>query len=161
MSSTQLTTEGVWDVIDKEIFGVLGMVTANNESRTVGIVYIVKNRKFYIGTNKDAWKARHIAQNSAVSMTIPIAKRVAIMPWLKIPAATITFSGTARLMKIDETPPEVVTAVYRDIATQKEKMADAYMIEVTPQKDFITYGIGMPLMQMRFPDKARGRVPVV
>jgi len=25
----------------------------------------------------------------------------------------------------------------------------------------VTYGIGIPLMQMRFPEKARGRAPVV
>lgn len=30
-----------------------------------------------------------------------------------------------------------------------------------PQKNFITYGVGIPLLQMRFPEKARGRIAVV
>jgi hypothetical protein len=32
-------------------------------------------------------------------MTIPIAKRVPLMPWVKIPAATITFSRTAQILE--------------------------------------------------------------
>jgi len=39
-------------------------------------------------------------------------------------------------------------------------MAESCVIEVVPEKDFITYGIGMPLMQMRRPEKARGRISV-
>lgn len=67
-----LTSEFVWTEIEKGIFGVLGMVTAENESRTVGIVYVVRNGRFYITSGKNAWKVRHIAQNPHVSMTIPI-----------------------------------------------------------------------------------------
>ena len=33
-------------------------------------------------------------------------------------------------------------------------------IEVVPQTEFLTYGVGIPLMQMRFPEKPRGRVAV-
>jgi hypothetical protein len=34
------------------------------------------------------------------------------------------------------------------------------VIEVTPEKDFLTYGVGVPLMKMRDPEEARGRAPV-
>jgi len=70
--------------IENELFAVLGMVTRDQESRTVGIVYIVNDRKFYIGTGLKTWKARHIKDNPNVSLTIPIAKRVPVMPWIKI-----------------------------------------------------------------------------
>ena len=36
--TTQLTAEQVWQAIEKELFAVLGMVTANQEARTVGVV---------------------------------------------------------------------------------------------------------------------------
>jgi hypothetical protein len=39
-------------------------------------------------------------------------------------------------------------------------MAASCVIEVTLLGEFITYGVGIPLMQMRFPDKARGRAVV-
>lgn len=156
----QLTTEQVWQEIEEELFAVIGMVTAKHEARTVGIVYVVRDRKLYIGTGKDTWKARHIAGNPHVSMTIPIAKRIPFLPWIKIPAATITFHGTARVLETAETPPDLLQAVFRQVADDEEMMADSCLIEVTPEKDFVTYGIGVSLMQMRHPEKARGRAPV-
>jgi hypothetical protein len=157
---TELTTDQVWQAIEKELFAVLGMVTSQGEARTVGIVYAVRNRKLYIGTDQDAWKARHVAANPHVSLTIPIAKRIPLMPWFKIPAATITFCGEARLLPASETPLEILQAVFRGMAEDEELVATSCLIEVTPVKEFITYGIAMPMMQMRDPKKARGRVPV-
>lgn len=156
----QLSSGQVWNEIEKELFAVIGMVTAGNEARTVGVVYVVRNRKLYIGANKETWKVRHIKLNPHVSITIPIAKRVFFMPWVKIPAATITFSGTARVLDTVETPHDLLESVYRGVANNEERMAESCLIEVTPQKDFITYGVGVPLMQMRDPEKARGRAPV-
>jgi uncharacterized pyridoxamine 5'-phosphate oxidase family protein len=155
-----LTTEQVWEAIEKELFAVLGMVTAKQEARTVGIVYMVNNHKLYITSGKTAWKVRHIAQNPHVSLTIPIAKRIFFMPWIKIPAATITFSGRARLLEVDEVPGKLLAKLYRGMEVDPEIRENSCIIEVTPEKDFITYGVGIPLMQMRDPLQARGRVPV-
>jgi hypothetical protein len=156
----QLTTDQVWGAIEQGIFAVLGMVTAKNEARTVGVVYVVRDRKLYIGTGKDTWKTRHIARNPHVSLTIPIAKRIPFLPWIRIPAATITFSGRARILPPDETPFDILEAVFRGLATDEEFVANAALIEVTPEKEFITYGVGVSLMTMRHPEQARGRVPV-
>ncbi|MEW5961601.1 MAG: nitroreductase family deazaflavin-dependent oxidoreductase [Chloroflexota bacterium] len=156
----QLTTEQVWQAIEKELFAVIGMVTAGHEARTVGVVYVARDRKLYIGTRKDAWKARHIAGNPHVSLTIPLAKRIPFLPWIKIPAATITFSGAARVLPAHDTPPDILQAVFRGLAEDEEMMADSALIEVTPEKEFITYGVGVSLMTMRHPEKARGRAPV-
>ena len=156
----QLTTEQVWRTIEKELFAVLGMVTAKREARTVGVVYVVRDRRLYIGTGRDTWKARHVTANRHVSITIPIAKRIPLIPWIKVPAATITFSGTARVLEAGETPPELLQAVFRGLAENEQLVADSCLIEVTPVKDFITYGVGVSLMQMRDTKKARGRAPV-
>lgn len=155
----QLTANQVWEVIEKELFAVLGMVTAGGEARTAGIVYIVRDRKLYITTGANTWKAKHISANPHVSLTIPIAKRIPIAPWVKIPQATITFSGTARVSPVSEASPELVEALFRGAGTP-ELIAGSCVIEVTPVKEFVTYGIGIPLQQMRYPEKARGRAPV-
>jgi len=156
----QLTSDQVWQAVEKELFAVLGMVTANGEARTVGIVYVVRERKLYIATDRDTWKARHVAQNPHVSLTIPIAKRIPVMPWVKIPAATITFSGTARVLAVDAVPADVLKAIFRGMAVDTQKVAGSCVIEVTPQGDFVTYGVGISLMQMRDPEQARGRASV-
>jgi uncharacterized pyridoxamine 5'-phosphate oxidase family protein len=156
----QLTSEQVWQEIEKNLFAVLGMVTAQGEARTVGIVYIVHEHKLYIGTQKAAWKAKHIAHNPHVSLTVAIAKQIPFLPWIKIPAATITFVGIAKVLEHGEVKADVLKALYRDVVKDEKAMAESCVIEVVPQGEFITYGVGIPLLQMRFPEKARGRAAV-
>ena len=112
----QLTAAQVWQTIEKELFAVVGMVNATGEARTAGLVYIVRDRKLFIATGRDTWKARHMAANRHVSVTIPIAKRVPIMPWLKIPQATITFQGTARVFPAAEASPELLRALFQHLS---------------------------------------------
>jgi hypothetical protein len=38
--------------------------------------------------------------------------------------------------------------------------ADTCILEVEPEGQFVTYGVGVPLLAMRDPRKAEGRVPV-
>lgn len=64
------------------------------------------------------------------------------------------------MLEHTEVRREVLAKLYRSVAKDAQAMAASCVIEVTPQRDFITYGVGMPLMQMRFPEKARGRVAV-
>jgi uncharacterized pyridoxamine 5'-phosphate oxidase family protein len=158
--TVQLTPEQVWQAIEKEMFAVIGMVNAQNQARTVGVVYVVRNRKLYIGTGNDSWKAKHIARNPDVSMTVAIPKQILFMPWIKIPAATITFAGKGRVLTFDEAPAEVLAGVFRGLEFDSDTAANSCLIEVTPVGDFITYGVGIPLLKMRNPDQARGRAPV-
>jgi hypothetical protein len=156
-----LTSEQVWTELKKELFAVLGMVTPKGEARTIGIVYIVHGRKLYISTNKDSWKARHILRNPHVSLTVPIAKRIPFLPWIKIPAATITFSGIAAVLEPQNLGQDVLHALLQGAEQDAARLADMAVLEIQPQGEFITYGIGIPLMEMRFPEKARGRAPVI
>lgn len=154
----ELTTDAVWAEIEKNLFAVLGMVTAQNEARTVGIVYVVDDRTLYIGTKKSAWKARHIARNGHVSLTVTIPKSVPLMPWIDVPAATITFAGEAQVVAPDTLDADVLRPLYRGLVDDADAMAKSAIIVVKPVGDFITYGIGVSLMQMRDTEKARGRV---
>ena len=155
-----LTTAQVWQEIEKELFAVVGMVSARNEARTAGIVYTVHQRKLYFGTNRHEWKTRHMAQNPNVSVTIPIAKRIPFLPWIKIPAATITFPGIAKMLENGETPAAVTEALHDGVEMTEEDQAASVIFEITPQKQFITYGVGVSLQTMRDTEKARGRVAV-
>jgi hypothetical protein len=96
-----VSTELVWEEIEKNIFAVLGMVSSKHEARTAGIMYVARQGKLYITSDKNAWKTRHIAANPHVSLTVAIPKSVPLMPWIKVPAATITFAGEATLVAPD------------------------------------------------------------
>ncbi len=156
----QLTPAQVWAPIEKELFAVIGMVTARGEARTTGVVYIVRDRKLYLATGADTWKARHIAANPHVSVTIPIAKRAPVFFWLKIPQATITFQGTARVFPAAEASPELLRALFQHKADDRAMVAGSCLVEITPLGEFVTYGVGVRLIEMRDPEKARGRAPV-
>ena len=156
----QVTSEQIWKELSNQIFAVLGMVTPRGEARTIGIVYIVHKNKIYVATSKISWKARHIQSNPHTSMTIPIAKRIPFLPWIKIPAATITFSGNAKVMEPQALKEDVLHSLLQGNEKDREMLSTLSILEIAPVGEFVTYGVGIPLMQMRFPDKARGRVPV-
>jgi len=156
----RLESSEVWKVMEKQIFGVLGMVNAKGEARTVGIVYHARDKKVFIATDKETWKTRHVQGNPHVSMTMVIPKRIPFLPFIKIPSATITFSGVAEVMPAEDAAEDVRRALLRGLADDDELVKTMCIIEVEPQGDFITYGIGVPLMSMRYPEKARGRAPV-
>lgn len=154
--SLQLTSQQIWAEVEKNTFAVLGMVTAKGEPRTVGIVYVVDDHKLYIGADRTAWKTKHIETNPHVSATVAIPKRVPLMPWIKVPAATITFSGTARVLEKHDLGGELLDKLYRHDDDRDEWCA----IEMTPEKDFVTYGVGVSVLTMRSPAKSRARAPV-
>jgi uncharacterized protein (UPF0218 family) len=156
----QLSSELVWKNLRQELFAVLGMVTNSGEARTVGVVYAVHNQKLYIVSDKDTWKVRHISQNPYVSVTVPIAKRIPFLFWVKIPSATITFSGLANVQSAECVSQNILRSLLRGLDMNAEKLAKLCVIEVQPAGDFITYGVGVSMMTMRHPDQARGRAPV-
>ena len=89
-----------------------------------------------------------------------IDKWIPLMPWIKAPAATIAFSGLARVLDVGELPPDLVQAVFSNKDGAEQFVADSCVIEVIPENDFVTYGVGISLKQMRDPNTARGRAPV-
>ncbi len=159
--SLQLSRENVWQEMQKELFAVLGMVTETGEARTIGVVYILQDQKVYILTGEDTWKARHIRQNPSVSITVPIPKRIPFLSWIKIPSATISFAGRASVIEAEKVGQDVLHALMRGQESDREKLATMCVIEIEPVGDFITYGVGIPMMTMREPEKARGRASAV
>jgi hypothetical protein len=155
-----VSTDLVWEEIEKNIFAVLGMVSSKHEARTAGIMYVARQGKLYITSDKNAWKTRHVAANPHVSLTVAIPKSVPLMPWIKVPAATITFAGEATLVAPDSSTPTCASGSTAPLAADAAKIAGSTVIVVEPVGEFVTYGVGVSLMEMRDTVKARGRAPV-
>lgn len=155
-----VTTDSVWSEVEKRVFAVLAYVTPKSHARSAGIVYLVRDRVLYIGTGKDSWKAKHIARNPNVALNVNIPKRIPFLPWIKIPDATISFAASARMLPVDQTEPAILDALLEGMADDPEIREGSIVVEVRPVGDFVTYGIGVPLLDMRDPKKARGRAPV-
>ena len=82
------------------------------------------------------------------------------MPWIKVPAATITFAGIATLATPESLDAELRRRLFQVIADDAAKLAQSSVIVVEPVGEFVTYGVGVSLMEMRDTVKARGRAPV-
>lgn len=153
-----ITTDQVWEEIERQMFAVLGHVTPQGEPRTSGIVYTVRNRQLYIGVGRQSWKPRHIARHPRVSLTVTVPKRIPFLPWIKIPPATITFQGEAEVMPFEQADAKAQQALLRDVQIAPGVQRD--MIKVTPAGEFLTYGVGVSMNTMRRPHDATGRAPV-
>jgi uncharacterized pyridoxamine 5'-phosphate oxidase family protein len=158
--SAPVTTDLVWQEIGKHLFAVLAVATPRGEPRTVGIVYVVRDRRLYIATERMAWKARHIERNPSVSLTVTIPKRVPFMPWIRIPAATITFQGEATIHDVEDVAPGIRQALLRGLEVDQDTVSRVRIIQVRPTGEFLTYGVGVSLRTMRRPEQSRGRAPV-
>ena len=155
-----VTTAEVWREVNKRFFAVLGFVTTRGEARTAGICYTVKDLTIYIVTGRNTWKIRHIMENPHVSLTVTIPKRVPFMPWIPVPPATISFQGEASVHNIEDVPPEIPRKLLRGLEGLPEERAEICVIRIRPAGEFLTYGVGVPLLTMRKPEAARGRAPV-
>jgi Pyridoxamine 5'-phosphate oxidase len=157
--AARLTTEQVWQQLAKASFAVLSHATPAGEPRSSGVVYKTVGQRLYIATAPSSWKARHIARNGRVAVTVPVRRGGVLSLLLPIPPATISFHATATVHPADS--PQV-RPLLNELASllPEERQASAAVIEVIPEGPFVTYGVGVSLTQMRDPTAARARVPV-
>jgi hypothetical protein len=153
------TTEQVWEALDRSFFGVLAFVNRKGHPRTSGICYAVHRRSLYVSTDKSMWKVRHITANPNVSMTVTIPKRVPFLPFIKVPPATITFRGEAQILEVKDIEPSVFERLGRGGERDPEVLKNTAVIRIIPRGEFVTYGIAMPITQMRKHEQAHGRAP--
>lgn len=156
---SRLTGEQVWHAIGKASFAVLSYVTPSGEPRSSGIVYKVLDRRIYVAVEPDGWKAKHIASGGRVAVTVPVRRGGLLSLVAPIPPATVSFHATA----IVHAPgsPEVGPLLDKlGALLPAERRDSASIIEIVPEGEFVTYGVGIALMKMRDPTAARARAPV-
>lgn len=158
--SVQLTTDQVWKEIENQFFAVLGTVNPKGEPRTAGIAYMVKDKSLYIGTSASSVKAKNVAENPHVSMTVTVDRRMPFLGWMKIPPAVITFRGEATLHRSETVDANIRKKLIDSLALSEEARANVVFIQVKPTGSFSTYGVGVSIRTMMRPDEAWGRVAV-
>ena len=158
----QLSTNDVWRVLEKQNFMVVGMVSARGQARTAGVVPYTVERTVWFTTNANTWTARHIAVHPDVSVTVAIPKRVPLLPWIKVPAATITFSGVADIVAADRMPAAARQALTKGVKDAADgSHGELLGVSIRPVGDFVTYGVGVPVVKMLDTVAASGRAPSV
>jgi Pyridoxamine 5'-phosphate oxidase len=151
-----LTTEQVWQALTRGSFAVLGYVTPTGEPRSSGVVYKTAGRQLYVAVAPDSWKARHVAATGRVAVTVPVRRGGILSLVVPIPPATISFHAAA-IVHPAGSPP--ASSLLKELGSlvPAERQAIASIIEVLPEGEFVTYGLGVPLRKLRDPASARGR----
>lgn len=156
----RVTTEQVWRALATTSFAVISHVTPDGQPRSSGVVYATAGRRLYLVVAPDGWKARHIALNKHVAVTVPVRRGGILSLLFPIPPATISFHATAVVHSMDY-PTNGATALKQlEALIPPERRGAGTFIEIIPEGRFVTYGIGVSLMQMRDPAAARANVPV-
>jgi deazaflavin-dependent oxidoreductase (nitroreductase family) len=154
-----LTSEQVWQAVARASFAVLSHLTPGGEPRSSGVVYRASGRRLVIAVAPGTWKARHVAADGRVAVTVPVRRGGVFSLVAPIPPATISFHGTAVLHPAGS--PEARSALEKlGSLLPAAGRASACVIEITPVGAFRTYGLGVWLGGMRNPAAAQARVPV-
>ena len=85
------------------------------------------------------------------------AERVPFLPFIKVPAATITFRGEAQILEVGDIPVSVFERLPRGRESDPSVLDRTAIIRIVPRGEFVTYGIAMPITQMRKHEEAHGR----
>jgi hypothetical protein len=159
VEEAHLSSEQVWRHVSRASFAVLTHVTPSGAPRSSGVVYRTLGRRIYVAVAPDSWKARHVALDGRVSLTVPVRRGGVLALVMPIPPATISFHGHAIVHPAGS--PEV-DRLLDELASllPPERRASAAIIEIVPEGAFVTYGIGVSLAKMRDPAAAQARVPV-
>ncbi|WP_027140465.1 pyridoxamine 5'-phosphate oxidase family protein [Pseudofrankia saprophytica] len=149
----------IWRALGKASFATVSHVTPSGQPRSSGVLYTVTDRRLYVVTGVESWKAKHIAATGHVAVTVPVRRGGLLSLLAPIPPATISFHGRAVVhpaCSLDDGSPaaKLVSRV------PPERRAESRVIEIAPEGDFVCYGIGVPLLRMRDPAQSRARVAV-
>lgn len=151
-----LNAQQIWTAVTRRSFAVLSHVTPDGAPRSSGVVYTVSGDRMFAVVAEDGWKARHIAANPHVAVTVPIRRGGLLALIAPIPPATVSFPAMAVVHtgQILAELPDLIALV------PPQRRTGCVVLEIRPTGHYVTYGIGVPLPKMRDPGRSRARVPV-
>jgi Pyridoxamine 5'-phosphate oxidase len=153
-----LTPDRVWQELENSSFAVVSYVTPAGKPRSSGVLCAAVDHRLYLVVAPDSWKARHIATGDEIAVTVPIRRGSVLTLIAPIPPATVSFHAAATVHPAGSVDRE---SVPKKLAKLLPKDAwTGCLIELAPTGSFLTYGIGVSLLGMATPAKARAHVPV-
>ncbi|MHA1347760.1 MAG: pyridoxamine 5'-phosphate oxidase family protein [Candidatus Heimdallarchaeaceae archaeon] len=147
----------VKEIIKKNSWCVLSTANSKGNPQSSVIMYQSDGNAIYFTSGEPTLKARNMRKNNNVSITIPFWKNT-FHKFIPAPPAELHFRGKVEFL--DRNHEEIQTNLKRFLDfEEKTKMTSEYIyLKVTPGKKIATFGVGIKLLQMRKPEKARNIV---
>lgn len=157
-SAPHLTAEQVWNELEKASFAVISYVTPKGKPRASGVMCAAVGRRLYVVTAPDSWKARQISDGDEVAVTVPIRRGGMLSLVAPIPPATVSFHARATVHPAGSVSIESVSKKLASLLPRER--ATGCLLELVPDGNFLTYGLGVSLQAMAKPAVALAHVPV-
>lgn len=140
-----LDLDRVTKVMGKRSFCQLATVSQANRPLAAGVVYNAIGTTLYVNTDRSSRKARNIADNPHVGVSIPV-RRLPVGP-----PALIQFQGIAKVLPNDD--HEIVELLeagrLKGITGHGElDRPGTCFLRIAPVRRINTYGLGMSLLQL-------------
>ena len=158
-AGSRITSGSVWRELSRHSFAVLSHVNAAGEPRSSGVVYGLIGHRMYVAVAQDSWKARMIEPGDQVSVTVPVPRGGVLSLIFPIPPATISFHSRATVYPAGSPQTAQLPDDLARLLPEGGR-ASSSVIELIPEGQFLTYGLGVSLSEMRNPNVARGHIPV-
>ena len=156
-SKSLLAASEALRLIDKRSYAVIATTSEAGNSHSAGVLYARSGDQLYFSTMKSSRKARNVAANSSIGVTIPV-RRVPVGG----PPSAIMFQAQAEVIDLDD-------AELRRLAEAGElkaitghgelELPGGCFVKITLPRRLHTYGLGMSLLSLiRDPLNAAGVV---
>jgi len=153
-----LTADRVWEALNKASFAVISYVTPANRPRASGVLYAAQGRRLYVATAPDSWKARQISDGDEVAVTVPLRRGGMLSLVAPIPPATVSFHARATVHPAGSVTIRSVSKKLASLLPRERR--GGCLLELVPERDFLTYGLGVALQNLAKPDVALAHIPV-
>ena len=154
---SRLTNE-VWRDIGKQSFAVLSHLDDAGEPRSSGVVYALVDHRIFVAVAPDSSKGRHLKTGDRVSITVPVRRGGLLSLLFPIPPATISFHASVTMHPAGSITRSVLPDKLQRLLPDADG-SPMCILELAPEGRFLTYGVGVSLMDMRNPEIAGAHVP--
>ena len=144
-------------IFKKNMWLVLSTVDDNNQPHSSVVVYQSDGNVMYITTGIKTLKVKDIQRNNKVSITIPFRKNF-LHKIIPAPPAELHFIGNAELLPKDDENARKTFKKFLKHELEDEINEGSIWIKITPSNIISTYGVGVGLLTMKKPEKARNIV---
>ena len=152
------TTEQVWREVSKAWSLTLGFTTREGKPRSACMIYATSGRRLFVEVHPGSLKAREIHDGDEVAVTVPVRRGGLLALVMPIPPAAISFHARVIAHPLGTVDLGTISKLFAGLPEDVRK--GSIVFELVPEGQFLTFGVGISLMEMRDLNKALGRAPV-
>ena len=144
-------------IIKSNMWMIISTVDEKNHPHSSVVVYQSDGEVLIFQTGMNTIKAKAIRQNNTVSVTIPFRKNF-LHKLIPAPPAEIHFSGKAEILPYNDLQARKIFSRFLKYSEDVEYPQDSIWVRIIPSNIISTYGVGVRLLDMRNPNKAKNLV---